>query len=963
MILPILLIIALIVAIMIFDASRHKVLFKMGYRNIFRRKTNTLIVILGLMIATAIISSSFGVGDTMDDMIEGEIYKEWQETDVTIYNTTERGGYVPISFETYLNLKSDIQDVENVEEVIGEVYGRSSIFNPNSKLSKSNTRIIGMNFDEGSAFGSFYKEGNSFDPELNEGEILIDSQLADDLEAEIGEELTLFTNGHPEGRLYTIKEIIDNKGRAAFQGSGKIIMSLSDGPYALDIPQQINYIRVTSIGDVEEGIIYSDQIVGDIEKILVGNPEYSILEVKGNKNGVLEDFKQQMSMFTDIFFIFGSFVIIAAVILTINIFVMLGEERKSEMGMSRAVGMKRGHLRRVFSYEGLFYAIGASGVGAFTGIGIAYIIFYFLEDIFAVFGGDMSLLSYFSITIESLVIAFGIGFLLTMVTILISVLRISKLNIVRAIREIPEPPISKKSKKIFYLAIGGLALGTMMTFSGLQPESEQMWLPVTGISLIIIGVGTIMRRWFGDRIAYTGVGVFLLIWWLLPLDLLGLFEGYIADIEMFILSGLFVVTAGVLIIMLNGSIITNALEKLVGSRKGSKAVVLSAVSHPLKEKFRTGMSIFIFALIIFAIIVMSMIVGIFNTNLDRMIDEQSGGYDILGVCNQNRPIEKIHQEVINNQNLNIGDFNQIDSASRGIVPSRDEDRNRGSRSVIGIDQNFIKNNSFGFSEHLDEYNSIDQVWSAVMSDPSLVITNAAPSDFGAPTTEGLSLNSTLVLLDNDDRPIEKRVIGLMNQTAVNGLFMSKETARDEFNITSNTLFFFNVKEGVDNDKLAREMEKDFVQYGFQPIVIGSILREAMSAQFMFFDLFSGYMGLGLVVGISGLGIISLRAVHERRLEIGMMRAIGFKRRMIKYVFLIENSFITITGIILGSLLGIAIGWLLWYDGFKPMGWEFYIPWSTIGFIALIAYGVMLFSAIPSAHKASKVSPAEALRFD
>ncbi len=964
MILPLLLIIAIVVSVLIVDASRHKVLFKMGYRNIFRRKTNTVIVILGLMIATAIISSSFGVGDTMENMVEGEIYKEWDETDVTIFNTTEQGDFVPVPYETYLSLRSEIEEVDDVGGVIGEVHGFTSIFNPNSRLSRANTRLIGMDFDESDAFGPFYKNSESIEVSLEEDEIMIDEKLADNLEAREDEELILFSSGYPEGKIYRITHIVDSEGRAAFRGTGKVFMSLSDGQEALSIPDQINYIRVTSIGGVKEGTRYSDQIFEDVEEILKSDQNYSELEAQGNKNESIENFKEEMSVFTDIFFIFGTFVIVAAIILTINIFVMLGEERKSEMGMSRAIGMKRSHLKRVFSYEGLIYAAGASLIGTFAGVGIAYVIFFFLEDIWAIFGGDLSLLSYFQVTQESLIIAFGVGFLLTMGTILFAVNRISKLNIIRAIREIPEPPISKKSRKILYLALGGLGLGALLTFAG--TGSQQLWLPVTGISLLIIGIGTITRRWIGDRAAYTIVGIFLIIWWFLPLDVLPIFEDYTVGIEMFILSGLFLVTAGVMIIMLNGSIITGLFEKMVGSGKGSKAVVMSGISHPLKERFRTGMTMFIFALIIFAIIVMSMIVGIFNTNIDNIIEEQSGGYEIFGLTDQNRPIDDIEQEIIDNDNLDIDDFDHVDSAYRGMVPFIDEDGTRGRRSVIGIDEEFVDNNLFGFTAYLEEYGSKSEVWEAVLDDPSLTITNAPPDesfDMGGMPGARLRLNDTVTLIDFEGDLVEKRVVGLMNQSSVNGLFMSKDTVRNDFDISSNTLFFFGVKEGIDVDELARDLEREFVRFGFQPLVIETLLREALAAQFMFFDLFSGYMALGLVVGIAGLGIISLRAVHERRLEIGMMRAIGFKRSMIRYVFLIENSFITLAGIVLGSLLGIGVGWILWFDSFKPMGWEFYVPWWTIISIGIIAYLAMFFTAIPSAQKASKVSPAEALRFD
>ncbi len=954
------LIIGIVITVVAIDAMRHRVLFKMGFRNIFRRKTDTVIVILGLLVATAIISSSFTVGDTMDNWIESEILGEWQETDVTVYNTTIQGSYVPVNYHTYLRLKSDIMEADNVGDVVGEVHGRVSVFNPDSLLSSSDIRTIGMDLQESDKFGDFTTNGEPFEPYLDDGEIFIDTKLADDLEVEEGHDLYIFSLGYPQGRFYTVRYIIDNHGRAAFNGPEKVIMNFNDSQMAFGIPGQVNYIRVTSVGGVEGGLRYSDQIFEDIEGILEEEPEYRVLEARGNKNEVMTGFKDMMSMFTDLFFVFGSFVIIAAIILTINIFVMLGEERKSEMGMSRAIGMKRSHLRRLFSYEGIFYAGGASIIGTFVGVGIAYIIFYVLEDIFAVFGGDISLLSFFNFTSESLIMAFSAGFLLTMITILFSVNRISKLNIVRAIREIPEPPVSGKSKKLFYLSVAGLFLGSVMILAGM--DINQAWLPITGVSLIIIGIGTISRRWVSDRIAYTVVGILLLVWWLLPPEVLPVFEDYSAGLEMFILSGLFLVTAGILIIMLNGTVITGVLEKASGSRKGSKAVVLSAISHPLKEKFRTGMTMFIFALIIFAIIVMSMIVGIFDTNMDRMIEEQSGGYQILALTAWDRPIDDIQQEIMQSD-LNINDFRKIDSASMGMVTTIGEDGTSGMNSIIAVDSNFVNNNTFGFTEYLDDYDSVEAVWEAVMSDPALMVTNDPGGDFGPPMPGAVQLNSTVTFVNSDGTPIEKRVIGFMDQFIVRGYFISKESAETDFNITANNLFFMSVGDQVDPDEMGRDMEREFIMYGFQPIVIDTIFKEVMSAQFMFFNLFTGYMGLGLVVGIAGLGIISLRAVHERRLEIGMMRAIGFKRRMIRYVFLIENSFVTIAGIVLGSLLGIGVGWLLWYDGFKAMGWDFYIPWTSIITIGIIAYSAMLLTAIPSANKASRVSPAEALRFD
>jgi ABC-type antimicrobial peptide transport system permease subunit len=55
---------------------------------------------------------------------------------------------------------------------------------------------------------------------------------------------------------------------------------------------------------------------------------------------------------------------------------MLVEERKQEMGIARAVSMKRRHLTKLFLFEGIQYSLVALSVVVVVGLGIAYVILY-----------------------------------------------------------------------------------------------------------------------------------------------------------------------------------------------------------------------------------------------------------------------------------------------------------------------------------------------------------------------------------------------------------------------------------------------------------------------------------------------------------------------------------------------------------------------------------------------------------
>ena len=125
------------------------------------------------------------------------------------------------------------------------------------------------------------------------------------------------------------------------------------------------------------------------------------------------------------------------------------------------------------------------------------------------------------------------------------------------------------------------------------------------------------------------------------------------------------------------------------------------------------------------------------------------------------------------------------------------------------------------------------------------------------------------------------------------------------------------------------------------------------------------MALGLLVGVAALGVISTRAVVERRQQIGVLRAIGYKRGMVALSFLLESSFVSL----LGTVIGLGLGLLLSYNAVNDInseaaiGFAFTIPWLQIGVILAITYAFSLLTTFIPARQASRIYPAEALRYE
>src|SRR5206468_10974422 len=87
--------------------------------------------------------------------------------------------------------------------------------------------------------------------------------------------------------------------------------------------------------------------------------------------------------FTQMFTAMGSFGIFAGLLLLINLFVMLAAERKSELGMARAVGMRRSELVGAFAPEGFIYALAATLLATAVGVGLGRVLVTFSQSAFS----------------------------------------------------------------------------------------------------------------------------------------------------------------------------------------------------------------------------------------------------------------------------------------------------------------------------------------------------------------------------------------------------------------------------------------------------------------------------------------------------------------------------------------------------------------------------------------------------
>jgi len=284
--------------------------------------------------------------------------------------------------------------------------------------------------------------------------------------------------------------------------------------------------------------------------------------------------------------------------------------------MARAVGMHRRHLRKLFVYEGMLYALATAAIGTLVGLVLAYVLIAAVSMVVDM--GRVAISDYFQFTPSSMLLAYLAGFLLTMVSIYGVTRRISNMNIVRAIRNIPEPLRSRDDSKSFTLGLLGVGGGALLMILGIMAES--LGLALGGLSVITLSAGMILRRFVGDRIAWTVAGlVTLFVWFPKGFEIFP-FSG---NLEMFVVAGVFMVTAALIVVMFNSDPIVGFFNRVLRVKGGYKAVVKTSLSYPLRAKGRTAMSMFIFALVIFTVTTLSMMSGMLGVGIPKMIEDTS----------------------------------------------------------------------------------------------------------------------------------------------------------------------------------------------------------------------------------------------------------------------------------------------------------------------------------------------------
>lgn len=610
--------------------------------------------------------------------------------------------------------------------------------------------------------------------------------------------------------------------------------------------------------------------------------------------------------FTQLFLGFSFFLILSAILLAALMFQLSVRQRVSQIGLLEAVGFTASKARRAFTMEGFVVAMLGSIIGAVAAVYFAKLMIYGLTTWWVGAIGTQFLL--LEIQPERLLTASAIAVLLSTLVIWNSVRRTTQRSPRELLAGLASDDIPLKRHPLMTLLINAMLLVTIVAAMGLPVASLLGLVPA--------------KEAFGG-----------LTW----------------PVVAFFLSGFAWLTASLLLLQ---SLLRRRAGEAIGGREIQSLTGLalaSAARNPARSLLTT-------VLIAFATFVIVAVGAGRRNPVSEVPDLNSGNGGFRLVAESSSPVlfdpntkdGRLKLGLDTNEATKLPDNTKIftfrtrpgEDASclnlfQATVPT-----------LLGATRDFVARGGFRFANTPGEkpWERLDEVLP-----PAKVGDTELPSIpvIGDMNTLQFSLKKGIgdrILFPDDDAPTHALlVVGMLDGSVFQGVLVMSDANLLKVSPESSGARYFLVEtpDSPSASQAAKAMETALQSYGVDTDLVSQRLADFLAVQNTYLSTFQMLGGLGLLVGTLGLAAVMIRNVLERRTEIAMLRAFGFRTTRIMWLIFAENTLLLIWGLTAGALSALI--------AMAPhlLGTGADVPWIELGITlaAVLAVGTLA-SMIP-----------------
>jgi putative ABC transport system permease protein len=382
------------------------------------------------------------------------------------------------------------------------------------------------------------------------------------------------------------------------------------------------------------------------------------------------------------------------------------------------------------------------------------------------------------------------------------------------------------------------------------------------------------------------------------------------------------------------------------------------LAYPLARKSRTTLVLAIYVLEVMTLAVTLGIGNVSSGQVTKSATQMASGAAVRVASDASNPIPAQSVTTLPGVTHVIGlSTVTVDVTARSGGPSA------GSTVIAASGQPIFGNGAPVIGRRSSAYPTDAAAYAAVQANPSLIIVNPKFLEHVAHPIPGTPTLGQQLTLRNPTTGAEHQVtiIGIQADIPVDANlldFVGRPLLTQLAGEAPTNLLFVKTGPGVNADHLATAINGQFAANGADATSFRGLAAAALSTRQQFFQLLGGFVAVGLLIGVIALGVVMVRAVRERRRDIGTLRAIGLSRSGVRRAFLSEAGFVAIQGTLIGAALGTVFAWRL---SSGTSATVFLVPWLPLAAMVALTLVASLLAAFRPAAQASNIAPAVALR--
>ena len=165
-----------------------------------------------------------------------------------------------------------------------------------------------------------------------------------------------------------------------------------------------------------------------------------------------------------------------------------------------------------------------------------------------------------------------------------------------------------------------------------------------------------------------------------------------------------------------------------------------------------------------------------------------------------------------------------------------------------------------------------------------------------------SPGATMEIVDDRGRVIPIKLVGMLRNSILQGdILMDEDQFLRLFPHVAGYRFFLIESPTDKVGQVETMLETALANYGFDVQTSGQRLAGYLAVQNTYLSTFQSLGALGLLLGTFGLATVQLRNVFERRAELALLRATGFRRSRLARLVMTENTLLLAGGLLLGTI--------------------------------------------------------------